>query len=394
VSVVRETAGLRKWSAFSGAKSLRGDRRPRVSVVVPCFNYGHWLGDCFNSVLTQPHVDVELVVVNDASLDSSGEVIRQFASADSRIKIIEHRENVGHIPSINEALDYIGGDYVVKLDADDMLSPGCLSRAVALLEAYPSVGFVYGRPLHFGVDVSSNMSWSHRLLRRYTYVRSENPTSKRIDCDVRSWRVWSGDEWIARLCARGGNCISQPEVVMRASKVKAVGSYDVGLSHTSDLAMWLELASISDVAWLHGPIQGFYRVHSNSMQRTTNSGKLRDWRGRVAAFERVLRKSTNGVARAAELLFTAKKRIAAEAIDSASRAYDRGRVCREPIDDYIALALEIFPAARSLPEWSSFQRRVSMGSRWCPFWPPFFARAVMRRAWEEVSALRWWQSGV
>ena len=122
-----------------------------VSVVIPCYNYGHFLPDCVNSVLTdQPGVDIRVLVIDDASTDDSAQVAKQIAANDSRVEVITHSLNAGHLATYNEGLlDWADGDYAVLLSADDQLTPGALSRACALLDAHPEVGFSYGHPVWF-----------------------------------------------------------------------------------------------------------------------------------------------------------------------------------------------------------------------------------------------------
>ena len=166
---------------------------------------------------------------------------------------------------MNRALREAQGEYLVKLDADDLLAPGSLQRSVALLEHNRNVGFVYGRPRHFtGIA----------------------PPSARLGHP--SWTIWRGAEWLALRCRRAVNCISQPEALIRASTMRAVGDYNTALPHTYDLEMWLRLAAAADVGRINGVDQGFYRVHASSMSRTVNAGLRTDLIGRRDAFLGVL----------------------------------------------------------------------------------------------------------
>jgi len=373
-------------------RGLPASRHPRVSVIVPCFNYGRFLTACVQSVLQQAAVDVDVLIVNDASSDDSAEVAHELADRDSRISVIDHETNRGHIPSVNKALEKVRGEYIVKLDADDMLTPGSLARSTALLEAHPTIGFVYGSARYFGEDLRRTLSWTHKWLRKSTFLATDHPPAEEIETRVRGWTAWPGETWLALRCARGVNCISQPEVVIRASAIREAGPYDVDLPHTSDLAMWLRLATTTDVGHIDGAIQGLYRVHLGSMQRTANAGKVVDLRGRLAAFDSVLGEQSRSLQ--PDLLRTAHLRLAAEALDAACRAFDRGKTRTEPVEDYVAFAMEASPEAQSLPEWRRLLRRRRVGPRWSRYCPPFVLRAVLRRAVEELAAARWWRTGV
>jgi hypothetical protein len=343
--------------------------RPSVTVVVPAYNYARFLPDCARSVLAQRDVDVELLIFDDCSTDSTPEVCAMLARSDDRVSIIRHEHNRGHIPTINEGFEAATGDYVVKLDADDLIAPGALARATALFELHPEVGFVYGRPRHFSGSVPN---------------ASDSPP--------RSWTIWRGRDWIAARCRDASNVISQPEVVMRTSAVHAIGPVPVELAHTSDLHTWLRLASGGEVGRVNGPVQGYYRVHEASMQNTIHSGVLFDLRARRDAFDAALAPEVRDPA-VPELHDTARRALAAAALGRACRAYDRGRVGVEQVDAFVAFALETWPAARDLPAWMALDRRKAFGAARVSRHPRFLTAAAARRASEELARWRWLRTG-
>ena len=124
-------------------------RRPTVSVVLPCYNYGHYLHDAVGSVLSQEHVDADVVIVDDASTDNNAEVAQALADAQDRVHLIGIRRTEGTSRTYNDGLATVSGEYTVLLSADDLLTPGALGRAVQLMEAEPGVGLVYGHPVSF-----------------------------------------------------------------------------------------------------------------------------------------------------------------------------------------------------------------------------------------------------
>ncbi len=369
-------------------------RRPTVSVIIPCFNYGRWLAECVHSALGQEGVQVDVTIIDDASQDDSVAVAQALVREHGdRVQLVRNIANRGHIPSVNAGLQLARGEYLVKLDADDLLAPGSLARSAALLDAHPSVGFVYGRPLHFGLEVDSTMTRLHKVLSGSSYLKTDQPAQRMADHKLRGWTVWSGEAWIARICDRAANCISQPEVMMRTSTVLQAGLYDGALPHTSDLAMWLQLASISDVGHIDGPIQGFYRVHAKSMQRTVNSGKLRDLEGRLSAFEAVLGQHDDAQGNRRRMLARARNRLAGEALEEVTRAFDRGRTLCVPAEHYVEFAQRASTEATSLPQWRSLQWRRRLGARWSPIFPPFLVEAALRPVRDELRAAKWWRDG-
>ncbi len=349
------------------ARSLT--RRPTVTVVIPCYNYGHYVPFAVGSVLDQPGVDTEVILIDDASPDGSGEVVRRLAAADERIHPILHSQNRGHIATYNEGLAQARGDYVVLLSADDALPPGALGRAAALLDAHPAVGFAYGHPVVFADDPPP------------------------VRAGVRNWTIWPGREWVELLCRSGRGRIINPEVVMRTSVQHAIGGYDPDLPHSGDFEMWLRAAAISDVGRVNGSVQGFYRAHPDSMQRTTYAGHVIDLEGRLAAFEKLLVGPAAPIAGGAELFARAQQALARSALAYARSAYDHGRADAEPVAEYLAFAARVWPAARETRQWRALQRLTAGPGRGERV-PGAFARRVAEDLGGRVRWRRWRWSGV
>ncbi|WP_415857389.1 glycosyltransferase, partial [Sinomonas sp. G460-2] len=232
-----------------------------VSVVVPCYNYGRYLPAAVASALDQPGIDVEVIIVDDASTDGSADVAERLAATDSRVTLVRHERNQGHIATYNDGLARVAGELVVLLSADDLLAPGALTRAAALFEARPEVGLVYGRVVEFS-DASA-------------------VSTARIGARG-SWTIWRGREWIGLATWRGRNFILSPEAVVRTSALRRAGGYNPELPHSGDLEYWLRVAAGSAVGRINGPVQAFYRVHGGNMHALRFASAAADLRHRVA----------------------------------------------------------------------------------------------------------------
>ena len=329
-----------------------------VSVVIPCYNYGHYLRDAVRSVLEdQPGVDVRVLVIDDASPDGSVDVARAIAASDERVSVSEHAANRGHIATYNEGLlEWADGDYTVLLSADDQLAPGALRRAADLMEAHPGVGFVYGHPLHFmhGTPLPSART------------------------SVKGWSVWPGSWWIERRFRDAHSCITSPEVVVRTSLQKRVGGYDQRLPHTGDIEMWMRLAAYADVGYIRGVDQAFYRVHGQNMNKSWTA--LVDMGQRRMAYEAVLERCGDRLPDAKQLSEIVRRRLAREALWSAARAYDRGRTEETPVDDLIAFAFDCWPDANRFGVYRGLLLRQRIGARTMPYLQPLVLSAVARKA--------------
>jgi glycosyltransferase involved in cell wall biosynthesis len=114
-------------------------QEPLVSVVVPCFNQAHYLGEALESCLAQSHPNVEILVVDDGSSDNTGEVTARFPEVQYL-----RQDNRGLSGARNSGLARCRGTYVTFLDADDRLLPTALETNLSLLLDHPNYAFVYG----------------------------------------------------------------------------------------------------------------------------------------------------------------------------------------------------------------------------------------------------------
>ncbi len=110
---------------------------PRVSFLLPVHNHAGTVGATVESVLGQTYGDLELVVIDDASTDGSADVLRGFK--DARVRVHRNSENLELTRSLNVGLEMVRGEFVARIDADDLCLPERAARQVAFLDARPDV---------------------------------------------------------------------------------------------------------------------------------------------------------------------------------------------------------------------------------------------------------------
>jgi len=117
---------------------------PLVSVVTPFHDTATHLRECIESVLGQTHTNIEYILHDNASADGSEEIAREYASRDSRVRLIRNDDLLPQVPNYNRALTYVAGNsgYCKIIQADDWLFPECLERMVRVGEAHPNVGLI------------------------------------------------------------------------------------------------------------------------------------------------------------------------------------------------------------------------------------------------------------
>lgn len=353
---------VRLRTTYFSAQPL--EQTASVTVVIPCFNYEQYLSHAVRSALSQQGVDVDVIVVDDASTDESLGVARAIASGDPRVTVIANEKNSGPVETFNRGLDAATGEFLVRLDADDLLTPGSLARAIAPMRAFPAVGLVYGHPIHFSGD--------------------ELPKPRTLP---KRWSVWAGDEWLAVRCMDGTNVITSPEVVMRRSVVDVVGGQRP-LAHTHDMEMWLRISAHADVAYVGGVDQAWHREHTRSLSRKAEDpivilGEIRD------AFDLLFEGLGSSYPNAAELHQNARRAVARQAWAYAGTAFDRGRITPEA-ERLVEFATEC-DATLVVP--ASYQAlRSGGGASWRRMFG-ILSRA-RRRCRGSLRSWRWHRSGV
>ena len=107
---------------------------PLISVIVPVYQVERYLRECLDSVLAQTYVNLEIIVVDDGSTDSSPRIVSEYASKDARIRRFT-QPNQGLSSARNTGLEHASGEYILFVDSDDVLSPDhvkVLYRALAV----------------------------------------------------------------------------------------------------------------------------------------------------------------------------------------------------------------------------------------------------------------------
>jgi glycosyltransferase involved in cell wall biosynthesis len=178
---------------------------PLVSVIIPCYNYARFLPDAVASVLAQTCADWELIVVDDGSGDATISTAQQLMAGhpDRRIRLFQ-QPNAGPAAARNTGAERAAGEYLLFLDADDMLEPPLLEQALAVLREQPAVGFVYSGMRLFGQDdhewpsvpfdlallTLDNYVLPHALVRRAAWAQVGGFDSAHFPYGFEDWDFW------------------------------------------------------------------------------------------------------------------------------------------------------------------------------------------------------------
>ncbi|HHL40764.1 MAG TPA: glycosyltransferase [Deltaproteobacteria bacterium] len=192
-------------------KMMDMEKRPKVTVLMSVYNCERYVGEAVESILGQTFEDFEFLIYNDGSTDSTADVLAGFK--DSRLQVI-HQENVGLTRTLNRGLQAARGQYIARMDADDVSRPERLEKQVAFLDANPDYALVG--------------SWYVRFNREdgiYLDV-SEPVTNEEIGKVIK----------YASPFAHGS-------VTFRKDCVLAVGGYNEDYRFMQDRELWIRLAA-------------------------------------------------------------------------------------------------------------------------------------------------------
>jgi len=128
----------------------------KFSVIVPVYNIENYINECVDSILNQTFVDYELLLVDDGSIDRSGQICDEYQFSDQRVKVI-HKSNGGLSDARNAGLNCATGDYVYFVDGDDYIHPETLNSFAELIDQESGSDIILGRMTWF-IEEMDNFS--------------------------------------------------------------------------------------------------------------------------------------------------------------------------------------------------------------------------------------------
>jgi hypothetical protein len=216
-------------------------RTPKVTVGIPTCNGERFVADAIQSVLAQAWTDFELLVVDDRSDDSTGEIVRSLG--DPRIVLYENEQRLGIPGNWNRTLSLARGEYVCIFHQDDRMQPDNLARKAHVLDADPTIGFV-----HSAIEVLVEPSAPY-------------PPTQWVEASAEDFII-DGHAYLRRLLLEG-NLICAPTVLARRQDLLDAGGFDAELGFACDYALWMKLCLDRQVAFLSQPLVQ-YRWHAGN----------------------------------------------------------------------------------------------------------------------------------
>ncbi|MDP1845264.1 MAG: glycosyltransferase family A protein [Candidatus Moranbacteria bacterium] len=146
---------------------------PKISVVIPCYNYGEYIEETVESVLAQTFRDYEIIIVDDGSTDQyTLDILDKIGKEHPEIKIV-YQFN-GHLSNArNNGIKASRGEFFLPLDADDIIEPTMLEKCYEMISSDPKLGFIYTYTHFFGTE---NSIWKNQEYNFYDLLWANHPT--------------------------------------------------------------------------------------------------------------------------------------------------------------------------------------------------------------------------
>lgn len=209
---------------------------PKISVVMPVYNGEKYIRETMDSVLNQTFTDFEFIIINDASKDKTEEIIKSYS--DDRIVYLINEQNLGVAGTLNRGFENARGEYIARIDADDIAIAERFEKQVAFMDAHPDVG-VCGSHIRIFDESGSERD----------YIYSETDAELRVDMLFNSG-------------------FAHPAVMIRKSTLDENNLfYNIEFEKAEDYRMWYDVMKVSKGHNLQEPLLR-YRHHSSQVTKT------------------------------------------------------------------------------------------------------------------------------
>lgn len=234
---------------------------PKVSVLIPSYNYARYLRIAVNSVLSQSYSDLEVIVTDDCSTDESRQILEECRRADSRVVCVLHDVNRGLAGARNSGLAASSGEFIALCDADDVWLPNKLKTQLECFEREPNIGLVHSDS--------------------FIINGNGNPTGQRFSAMFHGKSQKTAGSLFEVMCLRNFLCV--PTVIMRREALENVGGFPFGLRSLEDWVCWTKIARTCPFGYVDYPLAQ-YRIHGSSLSNNQQNMA----RSRVSALKLLL----------------------------------------------------------------------------------------------------------
>jgi len=206
-------------------KSSEEIKAPLISIIVPVYNTSQYLPRCIDSILQQSHQKLEVILVNDGSIDTSGNVCEQYKKRDARVQVI-HRENAGVSSARNVGLNVAQGEWVGFVDSDDWIEPMMYEKLLHSATQYNKLIASCGAEIH---DIDPNKETTHITHQKVPSTITQHQYFEYAIQDL---------ALVSSVCTK----LFNRKLIEKCGAVK----FDISIHHYEDLLFVVQSAAKSD----------------------------------------------------------------------------------------------------------------------------------------------------
>lgn len=219
------------------------DKLSLVTIGIALYNHEKYIQECLESILNQTYENIEIIIIDDGSKDSSYAVAKSVLEGQTkRPYVLKTRPNIGMCNTLNEIASLAQGEYISFIGSDDFWHPEKIARQVEYLESHPNEALVHGNS--FVVDGES------KIYSELNYSNKKN----------------SGRLFESILTGKGG--INTPNHLYRTCVYETIGKYDPQFRF-EDTDFWLRLTKVFDVGFIDEKLS-YYRIHTDNLSGDDN----------------------------------------------------------------------------------------------------------------------------
>lgn len=145
--------------------------KPKISIIVPVYNVESYIGNCIQSLLEQTYENIEVILINDGSIDKSGIICEEYMARDARISVL-HQNNLGVSAARNKGINIARGDYIGFVDADDYVEPDMYEYLLSLCQNF-----------HVKIAQCDRM-YTYKTYDKREIVKNKKEKLRIIDCET------------------------------------------------------------------------------------------------------------------------------------------------------------------------------------------------------------------
>ena len=212
---------------------------PKISLIMSVYNGEDYLSEAIDSVLNQTFTEWELIIINDCSTDSTGEILSKYETLDSRVKVHTNEVNLRLPSSLNKALELAQGKYIARMDADDICMPDRLQKQYDFMENNTQIALS-----------------SCRFMTLKNGVISSGGCGGKNDANS------------IKALLLVTNPILHPGIIAKADVIKELG-YDKNFTCTEDMELWTRFVTAGYQVEILSEYLMIYRLHDKQITETT-----------------------------------------------------------------------------------------------------------------------------